>query len=180
MKQYPTIFFILFFVVAITAQEQEKTNGFFYKPSLAFTLTTNDNYTIANDENENFFNPNGLFVNNTVGYQFDSRSSIGLNLEYNHYLEQNLNFLPVYLDFAYTIFDFDDMVFVRGGYGTLVDLGKSFESGTLYKVGIGYRAFDDNFKNSWLIGFDFSRKRFGFRQSEKLSSVAIFLEFMIL
>jgi len=178
MKQCSTIL-LLFFFTTLTAQEQEKTNGFFYKPSFAFTLTTNDNYTIANNENENIFNPNGLFVNNTVGYQFDLRSSIGLNVEYNHYLDQNLNFLPVYLDFAYNIFDFD-VVFVRGGFGKLVDLGTDFEHGTMYKVGIGYRAFDDHFKNSWLIGLDFSRKRFGFRQSEKLSSVAIFLEFMLL
>ena len=179
MKQYSAILF-LFFFATLVAQNQEKTNGFFYKPSLAFTLTTNDNYTIANDENENIFNPNGLFINNTIGYQFDARSSIGLNLEYNHYLDQNLNFLPVYLDFTYNIFDFDDMIFVRGGYGKLVDLGTDFENGTLYKAGIGYRAFDDNFKNSWLIGLDFSRKRFGLQQFEKLSSVAIFLEFMLL
>ncbi len=77
------------------------------------------------------------------------------------------------------MFDFDDKVFVRGGYGKMIDLGKNFESGTLYKLGIGYQAFDDNFKNSWLIGLDFSRKRFGFRQTEKLSSVSIFLEFML-
>jgi hypothetical protein len=170
---------LLLYSLSVFTQEQEKTHGLFYKVSVAATLTTNENYTISNDNDDTFINPNGLFLNNTIGYQFDSRSSIGLNLEYNHFLDQNLNFFPVYLDFTYNIFDFDDVVFVRGGYGTIVDLGKSFEDGNMYKLGVGYRHFDDNFKNSWLIGFDFSRRRFGFRQTEKLSSFAIFMEFML-
>jgi hypothetical protein len=49
----------------------------------------------------------------------------------------------------------------------------------MYKFGIGYRGFDENFRNSWLIGLDFNRKRFGYRQEEKLSGVSIFLEFML-
>lgn len=179
MKQLATLLFLLFISI-VNAQDDQKTNGLFYKASISFTLTTNDNYTIANDDDETFLNPNGLFFNNTIGYQFDSRSSIGLNIEYDHFLNQNLNFLPVYLNFSYTVFDFDDQVFIRGGYGKLVDLGKVFEEGTMYTVGAGYRIFDDNFKNSCLIGFDFSRRRFGFRQTEQLSSFAIFLEFMIL
>lgn len=162
----------------VFAQDDIKTSGIFYKISAAVTLTTNDNYTVGNDDGETFINPNAIFINNTLGYQFDERSSIGLNLEYDRYFEQQLNFLPVHLSFRYNIFDFDDKVFVRGSYGKFIDLGKSFESGTLYKAGIGYQAFDDNFKNSLLIGLDFSRKRFGFRQTEKLSSVSIFLEFM--
>ncbi|MGB3605759.1 hypothetical protein [Psychroserpens sp.] len=83
------------------------------------------------------------------------------------------------MNFTYNIVDFDDVLFVRGGYGTLVDLGESFENGTLYTVGLGYRIFDDDFRNSWLVGFDFSRRRFGNQQNDKLSSVAIFLEFML-
>nr|WP_321221778.1 hypothetical protein [uncultured Psychroserpens sp.] len=178
MKQFSTLLF-LFFFTAIQAQADEKTNGLFYKASLSATLTTNEDYTIANDYGDTFINLNGIFINNTIGYQFDLRSSIGLNLEYDYYIDQRLNFLPVYLDFTYNILDFDDQVFIRGGYGALVNLGKSFEKGSMYKAGIGYRFYDDDFKNSWLIGFDFSRKRFGFRQENKLSSFAIFLEFML-
>ena len=85
----------------------------------------------------------------------------------------------MYLNFQYNVFDFDDKVFIRGGYGRLIDLGKAFETGTLYKVGLGAQIYDENYKNSWLIGLDFSRKRFGYRQTEKLSSVSIFLEFML-
>ncbi|TXE19424.1 hypothetical protein ES692_03850 [Psychroserpens burtonensis] len=178
MKQISTLLLLFFFTI-LHAQDDQKTSGLFYKASLSATLTNNEDYTIGNDNDESFINLNGIFFNNTLGYQFDIRSSIGLNIEYDHYLDQSLNFLPVYLDFTYNIFDFDDQVFIRGGYGKLVDLGKAFENGNMYKAGIGYRAYDDDFKNSWLIGFDFSRKRFSFRQEEKLSSFAVFLEFML-
>ena len=177
MKSFLTCLVLLFFVT-LSAQSEDKINGLFYKIAVSATLTTNEDYTIANDYGDTFINLNGIFINNTIGYQFDSRSSIGLNLEYDHYLDQNLNFFPAYLDFTYNILDFDDQVFSRGGYGKLLDLGKSFENGTLYKAGVGYRIYDDDFKSSCLIGFDFSRKRFGYRQNDKLSSFAIFLEFM--
>lgn len=178
MKQYSTLF-ALFFFVSLSAQDIEKTNGIFYKISLAATVTNNEDFTFGNDNGETFLRPNGLFINNTFGYQLDERTSVGFNVEYNHYLDQNLNFLPVFFDLTYNILDFDDVVFVRVGYGKLVDLGNDFEDGNTYKIGLGYRIFDDDFRNSWLIGFDFSRKRFGFRQAEKLSSFSIFLEFMV-
>ncbi|SDR82972.1 hypothetical protein SAMN04515667_0779 [Formosa sp. Hel1_31_208] len=177
-RQISTLILLLCYG-ALYSQEQEKTNGVFYKASVSATLINNEDYTLFNDNDESFIDVNGIFFNNTLGYQFDNRTSVGLNIEYAHYINQNLNFLPLYLDFTYNIFDFDDVVFVRGGYGKLVSLGKAFEDGTTYKVGFGYRAFDDNFKNSWLIGFDFSRKRYGFRQTEKLSSFSVFLEFML-
>ncbi len=180
MKQTISFILLLFSIIAFSQNDEEiKTNGLFYKVSFAVTLTTNEEYTINNDEGETFINPNAIFINNTLGYQFDERTSIGLNLEYNNYLKQDFNFLPAYLSFTYNIFDFDDVVFIRGGYGRLINMNNNFEKGTMYKFGIGYRTFDANFKNSWLIGLDFSRKRFGFRQTEKLSSVSIFLEFML-
>ena len=167
------------FLIKLSAQDNIKTNGPFYKISVAATLTNNEDYTIGNDEGHNFIDVNGLFINNSLGYQFDGRTSVDLNVEYDHYLRQDLNFLPVYLGFNYNILDVDDVLFIRGGYGKLIKAGKSFENGTQYKVGIGYRSFDDNFKNSWLIGLDFSRKRFGYKQQEKLSSISVFLEFMV-
>jgi hypothetical protein len=174
--------FILLFIgitQSVFAQDDIKTSGIFYKISLAGTLTTNDYYTIGNDEGETFITLNGVFINNTLGYQFDEKSSIGLNLEYDYYSRQYLNFFPAYLNFTYNFFDFDDKVFIRGGYGKLLDLGKAFEKGTMYTFGVGGRFYDEDFKNSWLIGLDFSRKRFGYKQEEKLTSVAIFIEFMV-
>lgn len=162
------------------AQTDIKTHGFFYKISLSSTLTTNDEYTLSSDDDTgSFIIPNAIFINNSIGYQFDQRTSIDLNIEYDRYTRQALNFLPIHLGFNYNILDFDDMVFIRGGYGKLLKVGNSFEKGNMYKFGVGYRAFDENFKNSWLIGLDFSRKRFGYRLTEKISSVSIFMEFML-
>jgi hypothetical protein len=61
----------------------------------------------------------------------------------------------------------------------MLNLGTDFEKGSLYKIGAGCRFYDSNFKNSGLIGFDFSRRRFDFREEQTLSSFAIFLEFIL-
>ena len=176
------ILITLVFLISLTAftQDNIKTSGVFYKISLATTITVNEDYSLEEDDSGPFFRPSAFFLNNTVGYQFDERSLIGLNTEYNWHSESGLQFFPVHLSFQYNIFNDDDNVFIRGSYGKLVDLGKSFENGTLYKAGFGAQVFDEDYKSSVLIGLDFTRKRFGFRQTEKLSSVSLFLEFMFL
>ncbi len=178
MKQITTVLLLLSFSIT-QAQDNQNVKGIFYKFSFSTTLTTNDDYTIGEDNNGTLINLNGLFFNNTVGYQFDRKSSLGLNIEYDYFIDQELNFLPVYLDFTYNVFDFDDQVFIRGGYGKMLNLGRDFEKGSMYKIGVGCRFYDNNFKNSGLIGFDFSRRRFDFREEQTLSSFAIFLEFML-
>jgi len=164
---------------SIDTKKEEKTSGFFYKISLATTLKINEDWTIETDDDETFLEPSALFVNNTIGYQFDSRSLIGLNFEYDWHSEQGLHFFPAYIGYQYNILDFDDKLFIRGGYGTLLGMGKSFEKGNMYKFGIGVQLYDKNFRNSFLLGLDFTRKRFGYRTLEGLSSVSIFIEFMI-
>ncbi|MDB0040547.1 hypothetical protein N8013_02435 [Algibacter sp.] len=181
MKQ-TLITFILLFCYSISAFSQiepEKTNGLFYKISLATTLTVNEENTLFADDDEPFFNFSALFVNNTLGYQFDRRTSLGLNLEYNWHSQQGLHFAPAYLSLHHNIIADDDNFFVRGGYGTLLGISKDFEKGNMYKLGLGVQVFDNNYRNSCLIGIDFTRKRFGYRTLEGLSSISIFIEFML-
>jgi len=161
------------------SQTDVKTNGLFYKISLGATLTINEDYELFDEYDDTFLIPSAYLINNTIGYQFDERTSLGLNLEYNWHSKQRLHFFPAFLSFRYNILNFDDNVFIRAGYGRLLNMGKNFEKGTLYKVGAGMQLFDDDFNNSLLIGLDFSRKRFGFRQTEKLSSVSVFLEYIV-
>ena len=178
MKQiYLLLLFLPYF--CFSQIRKEKSHGLFYKISLATTLTINKEYTINNDDGETFLNPSAFFVNNTVGYQFDKRSLLGLNLEYDYHSQQGLHFLPAYLSFQYNVIADDSHVFVRGGYGSFLGVSKDFEKGTMYKLGIGTQLFDENFRNSFLIGLDFTRKRFGYKTLEGLSSVSIFLEFML-
>ncbi|GAA3595832.1 hypothetical protein Q4Q39_07730 [Flavivirga amylovorans] len=158
---------------------KEKSHGLFYKISLAATLTINKDYNINNDEGETFFNPSAVFLNNTVGYQFDKRTSLGLNFEYDYHSQQKLQFFPTYLNLRHNIIVDDENIFVRAGYGTLLSLNRNFEKGNIFKAGIGIQIFDQNFRNSFLIGLDFTRKRFEYETLEGLSSVSIFLEFML-
>ena len=192
-----TKYFLFVFLLFVTSdifsqseqKEELKISGPFYKISLATTLTINEDWTIEPDDGEPFLEPSALFVNNTVGYQFDKRSLISLNFEYDWHSEQGLHFFPAYLGFQYNILHYDDVmddgaispsnVFIRGGYGTFLSLGKSFEKGNMYKFGLGYQHQVDDSNNSILFGLDFTRKRFGYRTLEGLSSVSIFLEFMV-
>ena len=173
--------FLCFSYIVSSQNDSVKTHGVFYKISLATTLKINEDWTIETDDDETFLEPSALFINNTIGYQFDRRSLIGLNFEYDWHSKQGLHFFPAYLSFQYNIISFDsnDNFFIRGGYGTLLGVGKSFEKGNTYRFGFGFQGQADDNNNSLLIGLDFTRKRFGYRTLEGLSSLSIFLEFMV-
>jgi hypothetical protein len=176
MKYTATLLLFLFISFQSFSQD-EKTKGLFYKFSLATTLTLNEDFEFGTDQT--LINPSAFFLNNTVGIQFDHKSSVGFNVEYDWHSRQGLNFLPVYFSYRYNVFEYENNLFLRVGYGRLVDLGKAFQRGTFYKVGFGFQFFDEDYKNSVLLGLDFSRKRFGFLQSEKIASVSVYLEFMV-
>ena len=160
--------FCIFFSTSFTSFsqiEKEKTHGIFYKISLATTLTINEDYEAFDDEDSStLIEPSALFVNNTIGYKLDQRIMLGLNFEYNYHSQQGLHFFPTYLNLQHNILLDDTSLFVRGGYGTLLGMGKSFEKGNMYKLGLGIEAADVN--NAFLIGLDFTRKRFGYRTLE--------------
>ncbi|MFD0990255.1 hypothetical protein ACFQ1R_09115 [Mariniflexile jejuense] len=165
---------------SFSQNETIKTNGLFYKFSLATTLSINEDYVAFDDDDSStLIEPSALFVNNTIGYQFDNRTLISLNLEYDWHSKQGLHFFPAYLALQNKIFGKDDNAFVRVGYGTLLGMGKSFEKGNMYKLGLGYQSKMDSNNNSVMIGLDFTRKRFGNQNLEGISSVSIFLEFMV-
>lgn len=181
MKQINALLYLFFITChfAFSQQQSEKINGIFYKFSLATTLTINEDYVAFDDDDTStLLEPSALFVNNTIGYKFDNRTLIGFNLEYDWHSKQGLHFFPAYLGLQHNIIGTENAAFIRGGYGTLLNMGKSFEKGNLYKLGLGYQIMDVN--NAFLIGFDFTRKRFGHRTLEGISSVSIFLEFIFL
>ncbi|MCF6213357.1 MAG: hypothetical protein L3J45_04950 [Flavobacteriaceae bacterium] len=178
MKYRITLLFLLLFLKTFS-QDDDKTKGLFYKISIAGTLTTNENFELGNPDSEGLIILNAFFFNNTFGLQIDGRFSAGLNLEYEGHLKQNLNFLPAYVSLRYVLFEYEDNFFIRGGYGRLLKLNDNFERGGFYKAGLGFQIYDADYRNSFLIGLDFTRKQFGFLRQDKISSVSIFLEFEV-
>ncbi|WP_298494279.1 hypothetical protein [uncultured Algibacter sp.] len=172
--------FLLCFNVSFSQFKTEVNKGLFYKIALSTTLSINKEYTVSNEDDSGpLINPSALFLNNTLGYQLDKRTSIGLNLEYNWHSQQGLHFAPAYVSLRHNIILDDDNFFIRGGYGRLLGISKDFEKGNMYKLGLGIQIFDNNYRNSSLIGLDFTRKRFGYNKLEGLSSLSIFIEFML-
>lgn len=180
MKQLICSALLVICCLSTISAQDTSVPGLFYKISLATTFTNNEDYTFNSDDDSGpFLIPNAFILNNTFGYKLDNRSFVGMNIGYNHHFEYSLNFVPAYLSFQYNIFDFEDAFFLRAGYGKLLKFGKIFEKGSLYTVGLGFQIYDQNYKNSFHLGVDFSRKRFGIKQKDKLSSVSLFLEYMI-
>ena len=180
MKTISSILLLLS-VMAVSAQEVTEKSGLFYKLSFATTLTLNEDNVVGDKEdNEPFFRFNSFFLNNTIGYKFDPRSSLGVNLEYDWHSESGLMFMPLHLSFRYNVVQKDENVFLRSSYGRLLGMGHNFETGSLYKVGLGVEVLDDQQKNSALIGIEFTEKSFGFREQEKLISISFFLEMSFL
>ena len=137
MKTIST-FVLLLSVMILSAQETSKKLGLFYKLGVATTLTINEDYVVGDDEdNEAFFRFNAFFLNNTIGYKFDPRSSIGINLEYDWHSESGLQFMPLHFSFRYNVIQKKDNVFVRSSYGRLIGIGNTIETGSLYKAGLG-------------------------------------------
>ena len=167
----------LFFVLLSSyAQIDDREQGLFYKIGIATTLALNENYEVFNkDDDDLLLKIDALFIKNTLGYRFSTKTSIGLNLEANFHPEPFNRFYPAFLDFRYNIIDKDDNGFIRFGYGVLMHNSK-LNRGTLYKIGLGGEYFLENSNKSILFGIDFIRKRFGYRQENKLSSVSLFLE----
>jgi len=177
------ILFWLFLSLSLTLfsqQHKEKTHGLFYKASLSTTLKINETNSVFENDDEPFFNFSALFVSNALGYQLDKRTSIAANLEYHWHSQQGLHFLPSYVSLRHNVITDDyDNFFIRGGYGTLLGISQDFQKGNLYKLGLGIQFLNADNDNSFLLGLDFTRKRFDYRTLDGLSSISIFLEFML-
>lgn len=176
----PILILLLTATTILYAQPSNDSSGIFYKIAIATTLGINEDYTLLNDNDDTFIEPSAIFINNTLGYRFDQKSSLGVNLEYDYHSESNLNFVPLHLSFQYNIIADDLGFFIRSSYGKFLNLGDHFEKGTLYKIGLGLEGFNDQNSKSTLFGVELTQKRFGFRQTEKLTSISLFLELKIL
>ena len=154
---------------------EKKSNGIFYKISIATALFTSLDYIDDTEDDGKYNRFTGFFLNNTLGYQFDERSCMGLNLEYNLYTRQKLNVLPAYLSFQYIV---KDNLFFRAGYGGLIGLSESFEKGEFIKFGLGVRG-EFGRKNTGMIGIDFSTRHVtNNTKYNSITSASIFFEYI--
>ena len=80
-----------------------------------------------------------------------------------------------YLSGRFNIVNHPTSPFIRGGYGNLYNITNNFKEGDMYKLGLGFI-----FDNVLLLGFEFTNKKFGYRSLTALSSVSIFIEFILI
>ena len=168
-----------------TQEVIQKKGGPYLKFSFATTLRINEDYQISlfredsetdhSNEDKALIQLSAYFVNASIGYQFQNRAALGINLEYNYHSRQGLHFLMPYLSGRFNIVNHPTSPFIRGGYGNLYDITNNFKEGNMYKFGLGFI-----FDNVLLLGFDFTNKSFGNRSLKSLSSVSFFIGFMMI
>jgi hypothetical protein len=164
----------------VNAQSSEKFNSFFYKVGLATTLKVNEDFGSVEDydDDEPFFVPSAFFLTNSLGFRFDRKLALEANLEFDWHSESGLLFAPAYLTLRHKLKS-DETFFYRLSYGSLLKLGKSFEKGSLYKVGLGYWGSTSytNTDKAALFGIEYTRKVFGSNNIDTLHSFSLFIEF---
>ncbi len=174
----------LFISPNILSQEEfEKEGGAYYKFSFATTLGLNEDFESKIEgetygdrvyAGKTFLRLSAFFFETSVGYQFGKRAALGINLGYHYHSEQGLHFLPAYVNARINLSDNDDSFFIRSGYGQIFRINSDFESGNIYKIGLGFQS-----SNNILGGFEFTHKNFGYRKLTGLSSLSVFIEYAL-
>ncbi|MGC6431921.1 MAG: hypothetical protein ACON5F_12825 [Jejuia sp.] len=146
---------------------------------MATTFSLLENYNNASGVPNQRTESPAFFIHSALGMQFNRITLIGLNLEYNKYPQSQYNFVPLYLSFQRNIIRSTNDFYLRGGYGSLLDMGRNFRNGRIYKIGAGYQIYYNKGKNSFLAGIDYTNKKLKNDLIESLSSISIYLEFML-
>lgn len=171
---------ILQFCSQINAQDSKNYNRFFYKIGVATTLKVNEDFGSKEDydDDEPFLVPGAFFISNSLGFRFDRKLALEANLEFDWHSESGLLFAPAYLSIRHKM-KADDALFLRVSYGSLLKIGKSFEKGSIFKAGIGQWVENNspNTDRAILLGLEFTRKTFGWRENDSLLCFSIFVEF---
>ncbi len=157
----------------------DHTNNLFYKVGIAATISSGENYHSEFDIPDERSGAPAFFIHNAIGVQFNRLTLIGLNLEYNKYPKQG-GFLPLYISLQRNIIRNTNDIYLRGGYGTLLDVGRDFRNGRLFKAGVGCQIYYNKGKNSFLAGIDYTKKTLSEDIMKSLSGVAIYFEFILL
>ena len=131
-----------------------------YNFTLNVTFTGNENFGEYDDYLEKTdwspIAPNALFLRNGLDVKLNNFITTGINLGLDLHPDLDILAVPYYVDAKFSLFQSDDdKLYVGGGIGKLLKLGKAFERGKYYKVGIGYHISSER-NSSVNIKFGFS------------------------
>ena len=165
--------FIVVLCASFSAFSQRSVN---YNLTVNFTLTHNENfgeYDDYLDETDwSFFTYSSFLLRNGLDVKLNNFMSVGINLGLDWHPDLDVLAIPYYLDSKFTLAEVDDDKFyIGGGVGKLLKIGKAFEKGNYYKVGIGYHISTEN-SNSFVLNVDFHQKKIADFKNGRLNSLS--------
>lgn len=172
MRNRIIVLFILFSISFTYSQEQEAI-PFYKKPryfvSACGTLVKNPDWYLVNwyifdkEEGETLFNIGGFLIRNgfEVAYTEDILLGVGLGLDFQFNEPYGKLFTaPAYFQTRVHLpIDRESPFFVKGGIGKLLKLGKSFEKGNYYNLGLGYDFMEDSDRYVISVLLEFHHKK---------------------
>jgi len=125
------------------------------------------------DTDWNIIVPRALLLRNGFEVTLNNFVAVGLNLGLDWHEDLDVLAIPYYIDSKFTIGqDDDDKFYIDVGIGKLVKLGKAFERGQYYKVGIGYQISTEK-AHSFILNVDFHQKKMEGFENGRLNSLSI-------
>jgi len=116
--------------------------------------------------------PNAVFLRNGLDIKLNNFITTGINLGLDVHPDVDILAIPYYIDVKLALIQSDDDKFyVGGGIGKLLKLGKAFERGKYYKVGMGYYISSER-NNSVILSMDFHNKQIANFENGRLNSLS--------
>ena len=167
-------FFISMLLISMAAYAQNKIH---YNFILNTTFMANENfgnYDEYEDETDwNIIVPRALLLRNGFEVTLNNFVAVGLNLGLDWHEDLDVLAIPYYIDSKFTMLKGgNNKLYIGGGIGKLVKLGKAFERGKYYKVGIGYQISTEK-AHSFILNVDFHQKKMEGFEKGRLKSLSI-------
>ena len=145
-----------------------------YNFTFNVTFTANENFGEFDEYLEKTdwspIAPNAIFLRNGIDVKLNNFITTGINLGLDFHPDVDILAIPYYVDTKFSIFQSDDDKFyVGGGVGKLLKLGKTFERGKYYKLGMGYHISSER-NNSVILSMDFHNKQIADFENGRLNS----------
>ncbi|REE80915.1 hypothetical protein BX611_2574 [Lutibacter oceani] len=175
------LFFIVTFFASLISYSQRDIN---YNFTINTTFTANENF----GEYDEYFDevdwalivPRAIMLRNGFNVKLNNFVAVGINLGFDWHPDLDVLAIPYYLDSKFTLVQVDDDTFyIGGGVGKLLKIGKAFERGNYYKVGIGYHISTES-SHSFVLNVDFHQKKIAKFENGRLNSLSFGLGMIFL
>ena len=165
---------IIFIIALFSAVSTYSQRNIHYNFSLNFTLTSNPNFgsydEYFDDTDWSIVIPNAILIRNGFDVELNKLVSVGINLGLDWHSELDVLALPYFADVKLNLVKIDDdRLYITGGVGKLLKIGKGFDRGEYYKFGLGYEV-SSNDKFGFILKADFHQKKIAEIENGKLNS----------